>query len=78
VEPVYPDEARRSGVQGWALLDAVIARDGSVKNLRTISGDELLVKSAMDAVRWWKFEPYQLAGKAVEVETTIPVEFRMK
>jgi len=77
VEPAYPEEARRAGKQGLAVLDAVIAPDGTVERLRPVSGDDLLVKAAEAAVRSWKFEPYQSSGRAVEVETTIAVEFRL-
>ncbi|MFZ3263608.1 MAG: TonB family protein [Terriglobales bacterium] len=77
VEPVYPEEARLAGKEGLAVLDAVIAADGTVKRLRPVSGDELLVKSAEEAVRSWKFEPYQSSGRPVAVETTISVEFRL-
>jgi TonB family protein len=77
VEPVYPEAARSAGTQGLVVLDAVIAPDGSVKRLRPVSGPDLLVQSATEAVRLWKFEPYLSSGKAVEVETTIAVEFRL-
>ena len=77
VDPVYPEEARQKGMQGLAVLDAVIAADGTVAKLRPIMGDDQLVKSAVEAVRTWKFEPYQSSGRAVAVETTIAVEFRL-
>lgn len=77
VEPVYPEAARTAGTEGLVELDAVIAADGSVKHLRTVSGPNLLAESATQAVQLWKFEPYLASGKAVEVETTIAVEFRL-
>ena len=76
-EPVYPEAARQSGKQGLVVLDAVIAADGTVQGLRPVSGDDVLANSAMSAVRSWRFEPYQSSGRAVEVETTIAVEFRL-
>ncbi len=76
-EPVYPEQARQSGKQGLAVLDAVIAPDGTVARVQPVSGDELLVKSAAAAVRSWRFEPYQSSGRPVAVETTIAVEFRL-
>jgi len=76
-EPVYPEAARTAGKAGLVVLDAVIAPDGSVKQLRPVSGSDLLVQSATEAVQSWKFEPYLSSGKAVEVETTIVVEFRL-
>lgn len=77
VEPAYPEAARRAGTEGLVVLDAVIRPDGSVKRLRPVSGPDLLVQSATEAVQSWKFEPYLTSGQAVEVETTIAVEFRL-
>jgi TonB family protein len=77
VDPVYPEAARAARTQGLVVLDAVIAPDGSVKRLRPVSGPDALVQSATAAVQSWKFEPYLSSGQAVEVETTIAVEFRL-
>ncbi len=77
VEPIYPETARTAGTEGLVILDAVIAPDGSVKSLQSLSGADALVRSATEAVRSWRFEPYLSSGKAVEVETTIAVEFRL-
>jgi TonB family protein len=77
VDPVYPEAARTAGAEGLVVLDAVIAPDGSVKSLRPLSGTDLLVRSATEAVQSWKFEPYLYSGKAIEVETTIAVDFRL-
>jgi len=77
VDPAYPEEARQKGMQGLAVLDAIVAPDGTVAKLRPVMGDEQFVKSAADAVRSWKFEPYQSSGRPVAVETTIAVEFRL-
>jgi TonB family protein len=77
IDPVYPEAARAARTEGFVVLDAVIAPDGSVKSLRPLSGTNLLVQSASSAVQLWKFEPYLSSGKAVEVETTIAVEFRL-
>ena len=77
VEPVYPEAARKAGIRGLVVLDAVIAPDGSVKRLRPVSGPDLLAQSATAAVQSWKFEPYLSSGKPVEVQTTIAIEFRL-
>lgn len=76
-EPVYPDEARSAGIQGMAVLDVIIAADGTVRKIQPLSGDALLVNSATEAVRQWKFEPYRSSKRPVEVETTVAVEFRL-
>lgn len=77
VNPVYPEAARVASTEGLVVLDAMIAPDGSVERLRPLSGPDLLVQSASEAVRFWKFEPYLSSGKAVGVETTIAVDFRL-
>ncbi len=76
-EPTYPEEARLAGTQGIVVLDTLIATDGTVKRVRDISGDDVLAKAAMNAVQQWRFEPYRTSGRALEVETTIAVDFRL-
>src|SRR5260370_21299634 len=77
VEPVYPEAARKAGMQGLVVLDVVVAPDGSVKRLRPVSGPELLVQSAKEAAQSWKFEPYLSNGEAGEVATTLALEIRL-
>jgi TonB family protein len=77
VAPLYPEIARSAGTEGMVVLDAVIGPDGNVKRLWPVSGSDLLVQSATDAVQLWKFEPYLSSGKAIEVETTLALEFRL-
>ena len=76
VEPVYPAEARRAKLEGIIALDVVIGRDGSVVSMRALNGPDVLARAAMDALRWWKFEPYRVNGEPAVVETTVAVEFK--
>jgi TonB family protein len=76
IEPIYPDAARQAKIQGIVILDAVIGRDGTVVDLRPISGPDELTPAAVEAVKWWRFQPYQSNGQPVEVETKLAVEFR--
>jgi TonB family protein len=76
VEPKYPQEARKANLQGIIALDIVVGRDGAVVNMRPLNGPEVLARAAMDALRWWKFEPYRLNGEPAVVETTVAVEFK--
>lgn len=77
VDPEYPEKARRKRIQGTVVLHAVISKDGDIVDLSTVSGDALLVKSAMKAVRQWKYKPYMLNNQAVEVDTQILVNFTL-
>ena len=76
VEPVYPAEARKENLQGLIALDIVVGRDGSVQSMRPLNGPDVLARAAMDALRWWKFEPYRVNGEPAVVETTVAVEFK--
>jgi protein TonB len=77
VEPQYPPIARQARVQGTVVLRAVISKDGTIQHLQAESGSPLLVSSAINAVKQWKYKPYILNGKPVEVDTTITVNFRL-
>lgn len=73
VEPVYPQLARQLQREGRVELRAIISTDGSVQSLEVISGDPLLIQSALTAVRAWRYRPTILNGKPVEVDTHITV-----
>ena len=75
VPPEYPPEARAANVQGTVVLRANIDKEGNVANLLLVSGDPILAPAAIEAVKQWKYKPYLLNGTAVEVETTIQVNF---
>jgi len=75
--PVYPPIAKTAHISGTVVLHAVIAKDGSVEDLQYVSGPPLLMKSAMDAVKQWRYQPTQLNGDPVEVDTTISVVFTL-
>jgi TonB family protein len=76
VDPEYPAAARPGRLQGVIVLDVLVGPDGSVVQMRPLNGPEVLSRAAMEALRWWKFQPYRENGQAVEVETTVAVEFR--
>jgi protein TonB len=67
--------ARNVRVQGPVVLAAVIGKDGTIENLRLMSGHPMLVPAAMAAVSQWRYRPYILNGEAIEVETQITVNF---
>jgi protein TonB len=77
VQPIYPPIAKTAHVSGTVILHAIIAKDGTVEDLQYISGPGLLMKSAMDAVRMWRYKPTMLNGEPVEVDTTISVVFTL-
>jgi protein TonB len=75
--PAYPPLARATRTQGTVRIQAVIARDGSIRNLHLVSGPPLLVAVALEAVRQWRYQPTLLNGEPVEVITEIDVNFTL-
>ena len=57
-------------------MHAIIGTDGTIQQLRVISGNPLLVNAAMEAVKKWRYRPYLLGGIPVEGETDITVNFK--
>jgi protein TonB len=76
--PVYPPIAKATGTQGTVVLQATIARNGTIENLRVVSGSTMLQEAALSAVRNWLYRPYLLNGEPVEVETTVNVAFKLQ
>jgi periplasmic protein TonB len=74
-QPLYPALARQARIQGNVVLHAIIDKDGRVGQLEVVSGHPLLVQAALDAVKQWRYQPTQLNGDPVEVDTTITVSF---
>jgi periplasmic protein TonB len=77
VQPPYPPLARQARIHGQVVLQADISKDGTIQNLRLISGHPMLAPSAIEAVKQWRYKPYFLNGEPVEVETQITVIFSL-
>jgi protein TonB len=76
-KPEYPPLAKMARIQGVVRLDAVISKEGTIQDLKVISGHPLLVRAALDAVQRWRYQPTLLNGEAVEVATEIDVNFTL-
>ena len=77
VEPLYPQLAVQLRREGRVELHAFISTDGSIQSLEVISGDPLLIRSALEAVREWRYRPTILNGQPVEVDTHITVIYTL-
>ena len=75
--PIYPIDAKKAGVQGTVVLDAIIGKDGTIRDLNVVSGPDMLQQAAIDAVQSWRYRPYMLNGEPVEVRTKINVIFTL-
>jgi len=76
--PEYPPLAKMARITGVVRLEAIISRDGTIQDLKVISGHPLLVKAAIDAVSRWRYQPTLLNGEPVEVITEVDVHFTLE
>ena len=78
VKPEYPALAKTARVQGAIVIEATISKDGSVQDIRVVSGHVLLVEAARNAVQQWRYKPTILNGEPIDVITTITVTFTLQ
>jgi len=77
IEPSYPEQALRAGLQGPVVLQAWIGTDGRIRDLKLIRGSLLLGQAACQAVKQWRYKPYLLNGEAVDAQTYVTVDFKL-
>jgi hypothetical protein len=76
VDPVMPPELAGWQLPDEVLLEGVIARDGSVRDLHLLRGDARLAEAAIVAARQWRYEPFRSNGERVDMLATLSVRFR--
>jgi TonB family protein len=77
VKPTYPPEALRLRRTGRVVLQAVITKEGTVKEVKVIDGDSLLARAAIDAVAEWRYQPYMLNGQPTQTTMRITIVFNL-
>ena len=77
VEPAYPMQARAQRIAGNVIVQITIAEDGTIRDVKLISGSPALAASASNAVRSWRYSPFLLNGKPVAIQKQITVVFKL-
>jgi protein TonB len=76
--PEYPLEARSKGVQGVVTVAGILAKDGSLQELKIIgSSNPLLEKSVLETIHTWAFKPTLLNNTPVETMVTVVLNFKL-
>jgi TonB family protein len=79
VEPKYPREALKKLIGGEVVLEALIDKEGNVIDAKVIEGEhEILNNAAIDAVKQWKYEPYEENGIPKKVRYKVTVDFKVR
>jgi TonB family protein len=77
VDPAYPADMIRDGVEGTVMLYAIIHKDGTVGGVRVLRGLQgRLDENARIALQRWHFRPGTKNGQAVDLEAVVQIPFR--
>lgn len=81
IRPVYPEFARKAGVQGTVILEVDVYKDGSVGNIvvkkSVQAGPGGLDEAAVAAIRGMRFQPGRSGGNPIDTTVIVPVEFKI-
>ena len=77
VDPVYPDEARKAGIEGIVVVEATTDETGHVKSVRVLRSVPMLDQAAIDAVKQWVYEPMVINGEPKGIVFTTTVRFSL-
>ena len=77
VSPVYPAQARLLRLEGTVVLDATVMEDGTVGDIKVVEGDAELAPAAVEAVKRWRYKPFNLDGKPAKNKIDITLEFKL-
>jgi len=78
MQPEYHELARVAKVEGTVRLDVVIGKDGTVQSVKVISGHPLLLPTVEAALRKWRYQPIKMNGDAVDVVTSVDINFKLQ
>jgi protein TonB len=75
----YPEIAQEMGIQGRVYVNFIIAKDGSISNIRMRGPDKNLEKEAQRIIsKLPNMTPGKQRGRAVRVPFSIPITFRLQ
>ena len=79
-EPIYPREARKKGFQGEVVLKVEVLSNGLVGQVevRKSSGHQILDRSALSAVKQWRFFPAKRGESTIPFWVNIPIKFQLQ
>lgn len=75
--PEYPAMGKQLKLEGRVELEAVVSETGAVEKVNIVSGNPVLTKSAAEAVKHWKFNPFLFDGKACKAIAPVSINFKL-
>lgn len=77
-EPVYPEEAKKNGIEGKVFVKVLVDKNGNAKKIVVLkSENEIFNNAAMEAAKKCKFTPATQKGKPIAVWVVLPYKFAL-
>lgn len=78
VNPVYPELARKAGVEGMVVVKVLIDTNGDIEDVKIMKSIPMLDDAALEAARMFKFTPGKQRDRLVKVWMQIPFKFQIR
>jgi len=78
IAPIYPEVARKAGIEGDITLRAYVSSEGRVTDVKVLGGPPILARAAIEAVQQWRYQPMRINGRPANLVTTLVVAFRLQ
>ena len=77
-DPMYPEIARKAGIEGTVRLQVRLTQDGRLEVQKLLEGDTILAEAAIAALKQWRGKPVWMDGKPVDVISTVTFRFKLR
>jgi protein TonB len=77
VDPEYPAMAKQLHLEGAVQLEAHIGENGAVEEVKPLTGNAVLMNSAVAAMKKWKFSPFLADGRPVKAIADLSFKFKL-
>jgi TonB family protein len=77
VAPVYPEVARRAGIEGDVVMRVYVSSSGRVTEIKILDGPPVLARAAVQAVQLWQYQAPRMNGRPANIVTSLVVSFRL-
>jgi periplasmic protein TonB len=77
VSPTYPPIAKNMRIIGTVKIDFTVDEKGDVTAIQSSSGPDMLKRAAIDALKKWKFKPFERDGQITKASGFVTFNFAL-
>jgi TonB family protein len=77
VQAIYPRKAIEKKIEGRVILELTVDKARLLSEVSIIKGNPVLAEATVKAVKQWRYQPYLLNSKPVELDIRVSVDFSL-